>query len=283
MLLKELLLAGYNILKKESIDSYQIDSQLLLGKALKKDRLFILTNPDYKIDQEEKDTYFKLIDLRKNKMPIKYILGTTEFMGLDFNIKEGVLIPRPDTEILVETILQEIQNKNYKYICDVCCGSGIIGITIGHTLNNTEITCYDIEHIPYCVTKENIFKYNLQHRIKVLKSDLLIEAINEKRKFDVIVSNPPYIRNDVIETLMDDVKKYEPFEALSGGEDGLFFYREIVKQSLEVLNDGGTLAFEIGYDQKIQVSNILEKYGFKDIICIKDLAGNDRVIKARKH
>ncbi|MCW6111478.1 peptide chain release factor N(5)-glutamine methyltransferase [Clostridium sporogenes] len=283
MLLKDLLVEGYGILKKESIGSYQIDTQLLLGKTLKKDRLFILTNPDYHIKEEEKKKYFQLIELRKNKMPMKYILGTTEFMGLDFNIKKGVLIPRPDTEILVETVLEEIKNKNYKQICDVCCGSGIIGITIGYTLNNTEIICYDIEDVPYNTTKENILKHNLQDRIKVLKSDLLTEAIKGKRKFDIIVSNPPYIREDVIETLMDDVKKYEPFEALCGGKDGLFFYEGIIKQSLEVLNDGGTIAFEIGYDQKIQVSHILHEYGFKDILCIKDLAGKDRVIKARKY
>ncbi|KOR26267.1 peptide chain release factor N(5)-glutamine methyltransferase [Clostridium sporogenes] len=282
MLLKDLLMEGYGILKKASIDSYQIDTQLLLGKILNKDRLFILTNPDYHIEEEERKKYFQLIDLRKNKMPIKYILGTTEFMGLDFNIKEGVLIPRPDTEILVETVFEEIKNKNYKKVCDVCCGSGIIGITIGHALNNTEIICYDIEDIPCNITKENILKHNLQDRVEVIKSDLLTEAIKEKRKFDVIVSNPPYIREEVIETLMDDVKKYEPFEALCGGSDGLFFYKGIIKQSLEVLNNGGTIAFEIGHDQKMQVSHILHEYGFKDILCIKDLAGNDRVIKARR-
>ncbi|EJP6473476.1 peptide chain release factor N(5)-glutamine methyltransferase [Clostridium botulinum] len=282
MLLKDLLMEGYGILKKVSIDSYQIDTQLLLGKILNKDRLFILTNPDYHIEEEERKKYFQLIDLRKNKMPIKYILGTTEFMGLDFNIKEGVLIPRPDTEILVETVLEEIKNKNYKKVCDVCCGSGIIGITIGNALNNTEIICYDIEDIPCNITKENILKHNLQDRVEVIKSDLLTEAIKEKRKFDVIVSNPPYIREEVIENLMDDVKKYEPFEALCGGSDGLFFYKGIIKQSLEVLNNGGIIAFEIGHDQKMQVSHILHEYGFKDILCIKDLAGNDRVIKARR-
>ncbi|EJO5346212.1 peptide chain release factor N(5)-glutamine methyltransferase [Clostridium botulinum] len=283
MVLKDLLLEGYNILKKASVDSYQIDTQLLLGKILKKDRLFILTNPDYNIKEEDAKEYFKLIELRKHKMPIKYILGTTEFMGLDFNIKEGVLIPRPDTEILVETVIEEIKDKEYKYICDVCCGSGIIGITIGNTLNNTEVVCYDIEDIPYNVTKENIFKHSLENRVRVLKSDLLTEAIQEKRKFDVIVSNPPYIRENVIETLMEDVKKYEPFQALCGGKDGLFFYNKIINQSLEVLNHGGTIVFEIGYDQKIQVSHILQEHGFKDIVCIKDLAGKDRVIKARKY
>ncbi len=181
MLLKDLLVEGYSILKKASIDSYQIDTQLLLGKILNKDRLFILTNPDYHIEEEEIKKYFELIDLRKNKMPIKYILGTVEFMGLDFNIKEGVLIPRADTEILVETVLEEIKNNNYKKVCDVCCGSGIIGITIGHALNNTEVICYDVEDIPYSVTRKNILKYNLQDRVEVIKSDLLTEAIKEKR------------------------------------------------------------------------------------------------------
>lgn len=225
MILKDLLIEGYGVLKKASIGSYQIDAQLLLGKVLKKDRLFILTNPDYHIKEEEKGKYFQLIDLRKNKMPIKYILGTTEFMGLDFNIKKGVLIPRPDTEILVETVLEEIKNKNYKQICDVCCGSGIIGITIGYTLNNTEIICYDIEDIPYNTTKENILKHNLQDRVKALKSDLLTEAIKEKRRFDLIVSNPPYIREDVIETLMDDVKNMNPLKLYVVEKMDYFFMR----------------------------------------------------------
>lgn len=282
MNLKEVLINGYNKLKYEAIDSYQLDTQLLLCKVLNKDRIFILTNPDYKLNEEELNKFYDLLNLRKNKMPMKYILGKAEFMGIEFNVKEGVLIPRPDTEILVESVIEEIKQNNFTDICDLCCGSGIIGITIARFLKNTNIESYDISDIAFNVTLENINKFSLGERVKVYKSDLLQRAIENHLKFDVIVSNPPYIREKIIETLMEDVKEYEPFEALCGGKDGLDFYRKIAFQSLKVLKKSGIIAFEIGYDQKEDVEEILKMYEYINIECIKDLAGKNRVIKAVK-
>ncbi|NEZ47417.1 peptide chain release factor N(5)-glutamine methyltransferase [Clostridium niameyense] len=282
MNLKEVLINGYNKLKYEAIDSYQLDTQLLLCKVLNKDRIFILTNPDYKLNEEELNEFYDLLNLRKNKMPMKYILGKAEFMGIEFNVKEGVLIPRPDTEILVESVIEEIKQNNFTDICDLCCGSGIIGITIARFLKNTNIESYDISDIAFNVTLENINKFSLGERVKVYKSDLLQRAIENHLKFDVIVSNPPYIREKIIETLMEDVKEYEPFEALCGGKDGLDFYRKIAFQSLKVLKKSGIIAFEIGYDQKEDVEEILKMYEYINIECIKDLAGKNRVIKAVK-
>ncbi|NMM61559.1 peptide chain release factor N(5)-glutamine methyltransferase [Clostridium sp. P21] len=278
----QLLKFGYETLKSSGIDSYQIDCELLLGKIIKKDRLFILLNRDYKVSADDQKEYFDLIDLRKNKMPIKYILGQCEFMGVDFYIKEGVLIPRPDTEILVETALECIKGNKLKSLCDVCCGSGIIGISIAKFVEDIKVKCSDISTTAYEVTSENIKRFELKDKVEVIKSDLLDYFIDNDEKFDIIVSNPPYIKNDVIPTLMEDVKNYEPYEALSGGQDGLDFYRKITLQSLKLLNNNGFLLFEIGYDQKSSVSSILKKNGFTDIICIKDLAGRDRVIKGKR-
>lgn len=278
----EALTKAYEILKTQNIDTYMLDAQLLLQKVLKKDKLFIMVNRDFKINEEEEKEYFEIIELRENKMPVKYILGECEFMGLNFNVREGILIPRGDTETLVEEVIDKIKKNNYKEVCDVCCGSGAIGLSIGKLIGETRVYCYDISDIACKVTEENINKLELKDRVRVFKSDLLDEAIIKNRKFDVIVSNPPYIRKDVIPTLMEDVKNYEPHLALDGGEDGLNFYRKITNQSLGVLNKGGLLAFEIGYDQIEDVEAILKANGFVDIKCIKDLSGLDRVVTGFK-
>lgn len=274
----ELLKEAYSILKSSDIDTYILDSQLLLQKVLNKDKLFIILNKDLQVDEKEEKEFFKLIDLRKNKMPVKYILGECEFMGLSFNVRSGVLIPRGDTEILVESVLKEVHNNNYTEICDLCCGSGAIGISISRFKENTKVYCYDISDTAIEVTGENINKLEVKDRVMVFKSDLLKKAIEENKKFDVIVSNPPYIREDVIPALMEDVKDYEPYIALNGGRDGLDFYRRITKESIQVLNRGGLLAFEIGYDQKEEVEAILKDNGFINIRCLKDLAGLNRVV-----
>ncbi|MCY6369834.1 peptide chain release factor N(5)-glutamine methyltransferase [Clostridium ganghwense] len=281
MKIGDLLIKAYDILKVENIETYMLDAQLLLQKVLKRDKMFIMLNRDLEIHEETSKEYFDLIELRKNKMPVKYILGECEFMGINFNVRQGILIPRSDTEILVEEALEKIKENNYTEICDVCCGSGAIGISVGKILDDTKICCYDISEIAYEVTLENINKFMLQDRIKCYKSDLLEEAIHNKRKFDVVLSNPPYIRKEVIPTLMEDVKDYEPYIALCGGEDGLEFYRRITEQSLRVLNQDGMIGFEIGHDQKEDVQNILIENGFKEVKCIKDLAGLDRVVIGR--
>lgn len=277
----ELLKKGYEILKSVGIESYQLDAELLLGKVVEKDRLFILLNRDYKVNFAEIGEYLQLINKRKNKMPIKYMIGECEFMGLPFSVKEGVLIPRPDTEILVETAIEEIKKNSFKTICDVCCGSGIIGISVAKFIDNVKVRCSDISDVAYEVTGENIKRLGLENRVKVEKGDLLKNFINRNEKFDIIVSNPPYIKEDVIETLMEDVKNYEPYEALSGGEDGLDFYRDITEQSLGLLRNNGMILFEIGYNQGESVRGILKENGFKEVICIKDLAGKDRVVKGK--
>ena len=278
MKIGELLKKGADILKEASIDTYVLDSQLLLGKVIKKDKLYLITNRDKEVSKTEEKEYFELIEKRKNKMPIKYILKNAEFMGLDFNVEEGVLIPRPDTEILVEEALKYIPNDTNMNVCDLCCGSGAIGIALASLRENINIDLIDYYDTPIKVTKSNIIKHNLEDRAKLIKSDLLQEVINENKKYDILVSNPPYIKDEVIPTLMEDVKDYEPHTALAGGKDGLVFYKKIVEDSPKVLKEDGILAFEIGHDQGEDVKSLMINNGYNDIRVVKDLAGLDRVV-----
>ena len=278
MNIANLLSYGYQSLKKNEIDSYMIDTQLLLQKVLKVDKLFILTSRNVEVTSEDEKKFKALIEVRKSKMPIKYILGHCEFMGLDFLVREGVLIPRPDTETLVEHVISIAKARNAKKICDVCCGSGAIGISLSHFLHRSEVTCCDLSEIAIEVTIENAMRLTPEGKIKVVKSDLLEFAIETRENFDIIVSNPPYIKEQVIETLMEDVKNYEPYIALNGGADGLEFYKKIIIQSLGLLKEEGVLAFEIGQDQGIEVKNLMEESAYRNVKIFKDLAGFDRVV-----
>lgn len=278
--IRELLIKGYEILRSAEIVSYQLDCQLLLSKIIKKSKLYIITNKDVLVDKDKAAAFYELIELRRNRMPVKYILQECEFMGINMFIEKGVLIPRPDTEILVEQAIKDIISKGYKYICDVCSGSGAIGIAVAAHIEGVIVECYDISKEAKVVNEININRLELGERVRFFQSDLLSEALLNHKTFDVILSNPPYIKAAVIPTLIEDVKDYEPFMALCGGEDGLDFYRQITWQSIKCLNSKGMLCFEIGYDQKLQVENILNGYGFTDINCINDLEGNNRVITA---
>nr|WP_243428182.1 peptide chain release factor N(5)-glutamine methyltransferase [Clostridium rhizosphaerae] len=278
-----MLSKGYEELKGNNIDSYMLDCQLILGKVLNLDRMSIITNRNMEVDKNACNEYNKLLGKRKNKMPIKYITESCEFMGLNFFVKDGVLIPRPDTEILVEEAIKEIKQKKSVKICDLCCGSGAIGISIAKNIDFVYVDCCDISDVSEEVTKKNIQTLGLEKRVTFVKSDLLKYALEEGRQFDALVSNPPYIRTEVIPTLMEDVKNYEPYIALWGGEDGLDFYRKITEQSRSTLKNGGVLAYEIGYDQAKEVSDILINSGYINVKVIKDLAGNDRVVTGIKN
>ena len=277
----ELLIDGNKILKEANIDTYILDTQLLLGKVLGKDKLYLITNKEEEVSKFKEREFYSLIEKRKNKMPISYILKTTEFMGLDLHVEEGVLIPRGDTEVLVEETLKFMDEDKEYEVCDLCCGSGAIGISIAHFRENSKVDLIDYYDVPEKVTKRNIVKQKLSNRAKFIKSDLLNEVISKEKKYDILVSNPPYIREEVIDTLMDDVKDYEPHTALSGGNDGLDFYRRIVDDSDKVLKENGILAFEIGHDQGVEVSNLLIEKGYKNVMVVKDLAGLDRVVTGK--
>ncbi|MGL4763393.1 MAG: peptide chain release factor N(5)-glutamine methyltransferase [Sarcina sp.] len=274
--IRELLNEGNQILKKAEVESYILDSQLLMCHILGKDKLWIIMNDTNRLEVEKEEEFLDLVEKRRNKYPMSYILRMVEFMGIDFIVKEGVLIPRPDTEILVEEVLKHIEKYEELDICDLCCGSGAIGLAIAQYRSNTKVDLLDIDEKPEEVTGLNIKNQELEDRANFIHSDLFANASN--KGYDIIVSNPPYIREEVIETLMDDVKNYEPHLALSGGKDGLVFYRKIVKQSVAYLKGKKILAFEIGHDQGEDVKLLMENSGFENVVVIKDLAGLDRVV-----
>ena len=276
-----LLNLATKMLKSKEIDTARLDSQLILGKVLNKDKIYLMINSNKEVEKEKEEEFLNLINKRMENMPERYILEEVDFMGLDFYIEEGVLIPRSDTEVLVEEVLKIIEEDEKLYVCDLCSGSGAIGISLAYYRKNIMVDLIDFYEKPEKISKKNIIKNNLENQVKFIKSDLLKEPIKELKKYDIIVSNPPYIKEDVIETLMDDVKNYEPRSALSGGDSGLIFYERIVEESKKVLKENGILAFEIGYDQGDSVSNIMKNNGYIDIKVVKDLAGLDRVVIGR--
>lgn len=278
MKVNELLVKGFSVLKVSGIDTYIIDTELILGKVLNLDRLSIILNKERQCSEEETSLFFSLIEDRKRKKPVRYITETVEFMGLELYIKQGVLIPRPDTETLVEEALALIAKHEYKSICDLCCGSGAIGVSIAKFIPDSQVIFMDVSIDALAVTEINIEKQDISNNAKVIMSDLLDNAKVNGLAFDAIVSNPPYISEEEIPTLMEDVKNYEPHLALFGGEDGLDFYRKITEQSKNVLKESGLLAFEIGCTQLLPVKEIMMKNGFKNIYSKKDLAGKDRAI-----
>ncbi|GKX64930.1 release factor glutamine methyltransferase [Clostridium sp. TW13] len=276
--IRELIQLGINELKQVDIETYNLDTYLLLGKVLNKDRVYLIINGDKEVEEQEKKEYIKLLHMRKDRMPMQYILGNVEFMGLDFLVKDGVLIPRGDTEVLVEEVLSEIDEEDDINVLDMCSGSGAIGLSIAYYRKNITVHLVDLYPIPQEVTVENIKRLNLEKRARFIKSDLLSEIKKQHLKYDIIVSNPPYIKEEVIDSLMDDVKNYEPHTALSGGEDGLIFYKRIIEECKEVLIGKRILAFEIGYDQGKDVEQLMYEQGFRNIKIVKDLAGLERTV-----
>lgn len=267
-----------NATEKIKSDTPQLDAELIMGHVLSVDRIYLYLNRDTILDIENEKKFLKLIERRISGEPVQYITSKQEFMGLDFFVKPGVLIPRNDTEVLVEEVIERIKNFEELTIADVGCGSGAISVALASFLKKAKVYALDIMDIPLTVTKINAENNNCIDRINIVKSDMLKVLIDHEKKVDVVVSNPPYIKDEVIETLMTEVKDYEPYSALSGGEDGLYFYRKITKQAKMLLKSKGLLAFEIGYDQGEAVKDILKKNGFKEIELIKDLGGNDRVV-----
>lgn len=254
------------------------EAELLLGDILKTDISGIILNKnnDLKISEEEKLSEY--IKRRKSGEPVQYIMGYCEFMSLEFLVNPSVLIPRSDTETLVEYLIAEIGDKKIKFL-DIGTGSGCIAISILKNCPNATAVLLDISDGALDVAIENAKKNNVIDRAEFLNMDILKEY--PERTFDLVVSNPPYIRPDVIEGLEKQVKDFEPYTALCGGEDGLVFYRRITDIANKILREDGILAYEIGYDQGVAVSEILDEE-FSDVKIIKDLCENDRVVTGKR-
>ena len=276
MTIKEILIK-YSKELEEISSTPRLDVETLLQKVLGVDRLYILLNLDRVLSNDEEQLFNKFIEERLNNRPIAYIVGNREFMGLDFYVQEGVLIPRPDTEILVEEVIELAKDKGKVNILDIGTGSGAITVSLAKYLENAKVTSVDISDIALEIGKRNAMENNVVDRIDFIKSDLF-SALDKNVKFDIIVSNPPYIKREVIETLDKQVKDFEPYNALEGGIDGLDFYRAITTQAKDFLKEGGILAYEVGHDQSEDVSKLMEIDGYNNIYTRKDLQQIDRVV-----
>lgn len=271
MTYREALNLGEKVLSLANIEDRRNDAWLLLSMVCKMDRSFYYLHMEEDLPEEQLREYEIALKKRAEHVPLQYIVGETEFMGLKFKVNSNVLIPRQDTETLVEEALKVV--KPGMRILDLCTGSGCIIISILHNVTDVEGYAIDISKQALNVAKENAKLNDVS--VMFERSDLFD---NVTGTFDIIVSNPPYIRTEEIVKLMPEVQTFEPMEALDGKEDGLYFYREIVAKCKDYLNPDGRILFEIGYDQGEDVSALLREAGFKDVRVIKDLAQNDRVV-----
>lgn len=268
------------MLKTAGVDNFYNEAVALVIHITGMSKLDLLTNRKAVINDKYIDEINNAVRRRAGGEPLQYITGTQEFMSLEFYVDKNVLIPRQDTETLVETVIDEFKAHSTDIeILDVCTGSGAIAVSLAHYLKNARVTAVDISGTALNVAEKNVSLNKTDGRVFLKKCDVLAENIGGR--YDVIVSNPPYICSGVIDTLDTTVKDYEPRIALDGGADGLVFYRKITHDAVKMLKQNGMLIFEIGYDQGSQVSKIMELEGFKNVDVIKDYSGNDRCVKGR--
>ena len=276
MQIKDVIRKGMIELKVNGIQEPNLKARLLMQHILNKPRQYLLVHDTDMLTLRQEVDYFKAIKKLKQGLPLQHITNMQEFMKLNFYVSQDVLIPRPDTEILVEEVINIAKKIRAKKILDLCTGSGAIAVSLAKYIEDSQITATDISEKALRVAKLNAKNNDVEDKITFIKSDLFKEI--PKEKYDIIVSNPPYIRKEEIERLDREVKK-EPHIALDGGEDGLDFYREIIHNSEEYLKFNGYLCLEIGYDQKIDVIEFIEnEEKYKDTYSKKDLYGNDRIV-----
>lgn len=272
----EALNYGEEVLRDAGIEEYRNDAWLLFEyvTGFGRTEYFIRKNDDLLSEYENR--FNLLLKRRAAREPVQYIMGKAYFMGHEFLVNKNVLIPRQDTEVLVENVLRLV--KDGDCILDMCTGSGCILLSI---LADSKASCgvgSDLSEAALTVASENAVKLNIKN-VNFIQGDLF-ENVNGS--YDIIVSNPPYIRTEIIEGLMEEVKLHEPYMALDGHDDGLYFYKKITGDSLDFLEPDGYLCFEIGYDQGKEVSHIMEEYGFEEVRVIKDLAMLDRVVIGKR-
>ena len=273
--LREIYTEGKNRLQKAGVQSYEFDARQLLFFVFSIDANQYLLNQSMPLGEEEEkkvNSYFEAIQKRSEKIPLQYITGEQNFCGLDFYVNENVLIPRLDTEVLVEKILE--YEEPGQRVMDMCTGSGCIAITL-QKLGGFQVMAVDISEEALTLARKNAQRNQAQ--VTFFQSNMF-DQLSNTSKVDVIVSNPPYIESKVVDELDDEVKKYEPRLALDGMEDGLHFYRILAREGKRFLNEGGRLYVEIGFDQAEAVKEIFGAQGFLDIQVYKDLAGLDRVV-----
>ncbi len=275
--LQTLRLELKNLFQKHNIESPDAEAGLLLMDILGINKTTLLTK-NMEICFKDYDRIFTLANRRLTGEPIQYILGHCPFMDLDFFVNPATLIPRPETELLVEAVKERLSDDTGT-LWDIGCGSGCIGITLAHLLPNLSVVELDISQKALDTAKETANRYGLSERISFVKQDIL-KDIADLPTPDVVVSNPPYIPSKDVLTLEKNVRDFEPISALDGGEDGLLFYREIIKKV--PLKKDGLLAFEIGFHQGTDVVSLMENHGYRDVTLLSDYAGLDRIILGYK-
>ncbi len=293
MLLRDMLKNGTDRLKSCGIENAEGDARLLAMHVLGMDYTRLFMELDKNLDDETVSTYNELIEKRGTHYPCQYIIGTQDFMGYTYEVSENVLIPRPETELLVETALKATDDKSTCNALDMCCGTGCIGIS--YILERRKrgnfddrLTLVDISPYAIRLSKKNSFLHDIS--CDIIKSDMFeykspaafdnMTLKNSGDLYDIIMTNPPYIRSSDINALMEEVSRFEPRLALDGMEDGLYFYRRIIKEARNYLSENGCFICEIGYDQYDAVYGILVDNGYGNIELIKDYAGLDRVVLA---
>ena len=276
MTISEAIKKGMIELKNENIEEPKLKSRLLMQSTLNQTRQYVIVNDMEELEKNKEEQYFSAIKILKKGIPIEHITHQKEFMKLNFFVDKNVLIPRQDTEILVEEVIKITQKTNAKKILDLCTGSGAIAVSLAKYLPQSEITAIDISNGALKIAKKNAVSNNVENQITFISSDMFTN-LNEE-KFDIIVSNPPYIKTNVIDNLDIQVKN-EPHIALDGGRDGLDFYKKIINESYQYLKYKGFLCLEIGFDQKIDVIELIENTNnFDRTYSKKDLYDNDRII-----
>ncbi len=279
MNIETLIRQGSKILKEKNIISHLIDSEILMSKVIQKDRSYLILNQNEEIDQKSSDYYKSLIHQRSNRKPIAYLVGKKDFWKYEFNISEDVLIPRPDTEIIIEKVLELTKYKSKLNVLDIGTGSGCILLTILKEKPNFYGTGIDLSSKCINLSRINAKKLGLINRAKFVKSDI---DNYKDGKYDLIISNPPYIKKLDLNNLEKDVIGFEPVLALNGGLEGLSEIRKVVNKSSELIKNKGKLILEIAFDQKYKVIKILKDKGFYINCVLKDYAKNDRCIISTK-
>ena len=276
MTIKELLNQGIIMLKNEDIDGPKNKARSILQHTLKKPREYLIIYDNKEVTKAQREEYVKNIKRLIAGEPLQYITGVQEFMKMNFVVTKDVLIPQPDTEILVEEVIKIANKLQNPYILDLCTGSGAIAVSLAKNIPNVKIVATDISKKALEIAKYNAKLNGVLNNIDFIESNLFEKLKNIK--FDIIVSNPPYIATSEIKTLPKDVRQ-EPIIALDGGKDGLDFYRKIYEKGYEFLNRHGFLCVEIGYNQKEAVKKIIEQQKrYVETYCKKDLCENDRVV-----
>lgn len=278
MTINELRSRGVRFLEDAGNDDAVTDAFLLLEFVLRTDRDHILAYGNDEVSDEQALLYDALIKKRAEHIPLQHITGHQEFMGLDFKVSEDVLIPRQDTECLVEEAM--IETEDGMRVLDLCTGTGCIIISLAKYKNDLKAVGVDISHEAVAIAEGNAESNGVE--VSFLQGDLYEALDDHNSSYDAIISNPPYIASAVIDTLMEEVRDHEPLIALCGGADGLDFYRRIIDGADSHLVPGGVILFEIGYDQGEAVSDMLREHGYRDVKVVKDLAGLDRVVKAHR-